>query len=182
MKKIPQLILIGGTGRNVGKTTLASKIIGHFSAQYPISGLKISNVKPGDEHLHGFHETQLKKNYVISQETEKGHKDSQRFLVEGARSSWYLRTKDEHLEEAFNDFSEQMEHEQLVVCESYTLRNYVEPGLFIMIQDAFDKEEKPNLDAQLKKADVVINALDSKAIEDLIESLKISDGQWVLSA
>ncbi len=81
MIQLPQLLLIGGTGRNVGKTTLASMVVKQFSADYKIVGLKISNVKPGDEHLYGYHDNKLQNNYILSQEENVGHKDSHSVLL-----------------------------------------------------------------------------------------------------
>lgn len=53
------LLIIGGTGRNVGKTTLANLLIKKFSLQIEIIGLKVSTHKKGDEFLHGYHEVKI---------------------------------------------------------------------------------------------------------------------------
>ncbi len=95
--------------------------------------------------------------------------------------SYYLRTKDEHLQEAFTDFLELIDQDTILVCESYTLRNYVEPGLFLMIEDAFDKLKKPKLEEQLLKADFVIKALDQEGFNKLLQKISIQDNKWTYS-
>ena len=40
--QIPHLLLIAGNGRNVGKTTLACKIIAQFARETEVIGLKIT--------------------------------------------------------------------------------------------------------------------------------------------
>lgn len=153
-------------------------IIQHFCEDYEIVGLKISNIKPGDAHLHGQHDGALENNYVISEETHSGQKDSQRFLTSGAVRSFYIRTKDAHLGTAFMEFLQMVEPDSLIVCESYNLRSVVEPGVFIMIRGALNGEAKPQLSQQLQAADLIAGDKDTAAFKQIISVLRLDKEGW----
>lgn len=180
MIKTPQILLVGGSGRNIGKTTLAAMIIHHFCENHEIVGLKISNIKPGDAHLHGQHDGALQNNYVISEERHSGTKDSQRFLTNGAIKSFYIRTKDEHLGAAFMAFQQMVGPDTLIVCESYTLRTFVVPGVFIMIRASVNGEAKPQLAQQLQIADIIADEKDTAAFQRIISSLRLNKSGWAI--
>ena len=66
---IPNMILIAGNGRNVGKTTFASNIIRHLSASTTVIGIKVS------PHIHDLNEDlvviQKTDDFVVAE--ERGH-------------------------------------------------------------------------------------------------------------
>ncbi len=63
-------IVVGGTGRNIGKTTLVEILINYLSVKHDVIGIKISNMKPENMKYHGNHDL-LPDNYLISEENNK---------------------------------------------------------------------------------------------------------------
>lgn len=131
------LLIIGGTGRNVGKTTLAMEIIKKTSLRWPVIGLKVSTHKKGEEEFHGNHVEPVVDTYRIN--IEKGlqpHKDTAAMLRAGAKEAYYIETSDQFVLTAWTEFKTLFDPLNTpVVCESRSLRRYVKPGLFILLVD-----------------------------------------------
>jgi len=178
MIKMPSLLLIGGTGRKIGKTTLASMLIEKFAKTNEIIGIKISNMKPGDEVFHGFHEHSLHENYSILKEKQSGNKDSQRMLGSGAKHSFFIRVQDEFIGEAFEALFQEIGENTIVVCESNSLRNIIEPGLFLMVFDNSGKPLKPESEKLLAMADVQLIAHDYPEYEEMIKQMQLTETGW----
>lgn len=123
------LILIAGDGRNVGKTTLACKIIKKLSAEHKVAGIKIS------PHFHKQDKKSeiLIKNerFTIVKETLLNSKDSSLLLQAGAQQVFFIMCKQEHLQEAFSQLTSQLNNGP-VVCESGGLHEIIKPGLFLL--------------------------------------------------
>ncbi|GMT45115.1 MAG: hypothetical protein IEMM0006_0947 [bacterium] len=174
-------IIIGGTGRNTGKTTLAEKLIEKFGSQVPVTAVKISNIKPENSSFHGHDVNSFRNKILIKKETRSdGKKDSMRFLRAGAFESWFIQTEDAFLPETFPEIQTVLKKAQWIVCESNSLRNFVKPGLFIMVKGengTFGKKDVPGL---LQRADVVVEALQWKPFDALVKRIEIKDGKFVL--
>jgi len=182
MMKMPSLLLIGGTGRKIGKTTLASMIIEHFAKTNEIIGLKISNMKPGDEAFHGFHEHSLKQNYSILKEKKIGNKDSQRMLGSGAKHSFFVRVQDEFINEAFEALLQKITADTIIVCESNSLRNIVEPGLFLMVSDNSGKPHKAESEKLLARADIQLIAHDYPDFKETMNKVQLIETGWSIKS
>ncbi len=153
-------IIIGGTGRNVGKTTLAEKLIKKFSQTIAVTAVKISNIRPENENFHG-HDVHLFNSKIrMEKETRiNGNKDTMRFLTAGAQTSWFIQTKDEFLDETFPEMEKILGSASWIICESNSLIDYVRPGIFIMVKGDETTTAPKEVSGLLQKADVVINAL-----------------------
>lgn len=129
------LLLIGGSGRNVGKTTLALEIIKIFSKQAEIIGLKVSTHHKGDELLHGSHSIIPADNYVINiEKNDVPRKDTARMLQSGVTDAYYIESAGEKVKIAFEEFYNKFNpFNSPVICESRSLRRYVKPGLYILL-------------------------------------------------
>jgi len=181
MNQYKKWLLVGGTGRNIGKSTASECFIGKLSQQVKVVGVKISNAHPGDFAFHGNHEIDREKPFVILEEKDRsGNKDSMRFLKAGAVRSYFVASNDEYLENVLEELSRLLLPDEWVVCESNGLRNLIEPGLFVMVKGEVSKHPKKNLDFLLEQADYVIPALNKEATEKLTESLNIKNGKMVL--
>ena len=178
MIKMPSMLLIGGTGRKIGKTTLASMIIEKFGKTNEIIGLKISNMKPDDEAFHGFHEHRHHENFSILKENQIGDKDSQRMLGSGAKHSFFVRVQDQFINEAFQALLQEIGEDEIVVCESNSLRSIVEPGLFFMVTDNSGKPVKTESEELLAMADVQLVAHDYPRFTEAINQLQIRKNEW----
>lgn len=153
MRNWPNLLLIGGTDRNVGKTTLVCKLIQQFSSTHNLAALKIT------PHRHGECPT-CKLIYktdriIISEELNReGSKDSARMLMAGASKVYYIQCADANLEEAIRVIEPLIAPHEPIVCESAGLRQLVKPGIFIMMSSP---ENKTGKNEQLKAlADICI--------------------------
>jgi len=139
---LPNMLLIAGNGRNVGKTTLACQIISHLSKSNEVTGIKISS------HLHNFEgEPIVKKEdeFVILQEKEQNKKDSSRMLQAGAQKVFYVMAKKEHLYSAFEHLLPLLNC-KTIICESGGLHEIVQPGLFLFVNEkGRDIEKKEHL-------------------------------------
>ena len=100
MKNYPNILLIAGTGRNVGKTLLACEIIEHLSKTAILIGVKISH------HFHPVEEGQKvianTQDYLIIEESFITNKDSSRMKQAGADKVFYIQARQENLMDAFD--------------------------------------------------------------------------------
>ncbi len=170
------LLLIAGTGRNVGKTSLACKIIKHISDKGNVVGIKIS------PHMH----TQSKsanlicetKEYSVYQEYDLDtDKDSSRMLKAGARKVFYIQSEETRIGEAFKVLSKHLDRDTPIVCESGGLRNYIKPSLFFICDSIDGNIIKERAQALLSKADRIIKFKNPEFDFDLKE-LYFKDGIW----
>ncbi|MDX8340201.1 hypothetical protein SLH46_13460 [Draconibacterium sp. IB214405] len=128
----PNLLLIAGNGRNVGKTYFACRVIEMLSESSPITGLKITS------HIHEHNNDDVlikQKNYVILQEKQLTDKDSSLMLQAGAKQVFFVMAEPEFLPEAFEKLATYLP-ETPIVCESGGLHEIVNPGLFFFVQFA----------------------------------------------
>jgi|WetSurMetagenome_2_1015567.scaffolds.fasta_scaffold45182_4 hypothetical protein len=139
---LPRLLLISGTGRNSGKTLLACRIIEKFGKTSTIIALKISS------HWHKIAQDSKiitnEDNLYIAEETDAGtQKDSSRMLAAGAKRSFFIVAADKHLLTAMHHIIEITANDDLLICESGGIRNWVEPGLFLMVSRNEQTDLKP---------------------------------------
>jgi len=176
MRQLTNLLLIAGTGRNTGKTTLACSIIKKFSADLQIIGLKIS------PHFHGGTDSLklLKRSefYNIYEETSiDSGKDSSKMLNAGAFKVLYIETLDEHLLPSFEQFLELAPTGYPVVCESPALRRYINPGIFIIVDSSEKLDKKIEVLSWKKNANWFCET-DRNSIYEIIENITIENNTW----
>lgn len=175
-------ILVGGTGRNIGKTTLVEMLINHLSNFGQVAGIKISNIKPDGMKFHGKHEVKSDENFYIWEETiTSGNKDSIRFLKAGAKKAFFIQTNDDFVQEAFQKMVQQLEGNEIVVCESNSLRNVMKPAAFFMIKGDDNVASKGYVEKFLEEADYVLKPMDIEQFKSLSKSIVLKDGLIKLS-
>jgi hypothetical protein len=181
MQKVPNLILIGGNTRNIGKTTLACGIIRLFTASEKITALKVTSIYKNDEIHHGEHELIQGKDFSITPETHiEKPKDTSKMLMAGASASYYIQAMDHAVEEAWQAFLKIVPANHLMVCESRSLRRIVEPGLFIYLKSSTVKEEKPYSLWLEGLADKVLVDPTQSDLISLIPRIRFANGLWKL--
>lgn len=152
-EKLKNMILVSGSGRNVGKTTFIGRIIAQNAAKNVVA-IKIT------PHFHeatsGLVPIHIADNYAVYEETDRfSDKDTSLFLKAGAKRVFFIQTKDDELETAFNIVSALIGPEQPVIVESAALRKIRVPSLYIFIQKRFEKV-KPSAHEMQKLADISV--------------------------
>lgn len=166
---IPNLLLIAGNGRNVGKTTLACQIISYFVKTTEVIGLKIS------PHMHTYNQTDVvfkNEKIVILEEKQINSKDSSLMLQAGAKKVYFVMVKPEHLNENINHLIKIMTGE-LIVCESGGLREQINPGVFLKVKRKEEEIIKKHL---LKYNPIIVNNDDNNFDFD-IQQLEFKNHQ-----
>jgi 2-hydroxy-3-keto-5-methylthiopentenyl-1-phosphate phosphatase len=170
MLYLPNWIFIGGTGRNIGKTTLAEMLVKKLSAAAPVTALKIARINPKEMPFHGHAVVSHGPKIIVREEQQRnGNKDSMRFLQAGATRSWYVQTEDQYFQEGFTKIRPLLENAVYGVCESNALRRYVRPALFIMVAGDSDGQHKKNISDLLLRADITLKALHRESFEMLVK-------------
>jgi hypothetical protein len=122
--EINEVILIAGSGRNVGKTTLACLIVEALSVERKVTAVKIS------KHVHSLTEKQRVivdiPGLLIAEELDHDStKDSSRYLQSGACRSLFIQAQEEQYSLLANWLKENLEG--TVVCETGYLGNFLTP-------------------------------------------------------
>ncbi len=172
--------MIAGTGRNTGKTLLASFIIEKFSVDFKLVGLKISpHFHSGTESLKAIHQNE---NFNIYQERSlTSSKDSSRMLNAGASYVFYIECYDEHMEEAFEKFLQVTDSSGPIVCESPALRKYVQPGIFIIVDSQSNQNKKQDVLNIKTKSDLFIE-MDKDNYDSKVDQLIYTTEGWVFQS
>lgn len=152
----PNLLLVGGTGRNVGKTEFICRLINKMSATHPVYALKISAIFPDEGLYHGSHDKGEGQKLFVETRLDGG-KDTSRMLRAGATRVYYLRSEDHLVAQGFLQAMQEIPNNSLLVCESNSLREYLHPGLAIVVTRP-GSPVKPRAKKRLADADLVITS------------------------
>ncbi len=132
---MPNLLLIFGNGRNVGKTYLARSIIKELSKKTSVTGVKIS------PHFHPLQNNKIlfrSEEFVITEENLINQKDSSLLLQAGAEKVFFVMAEQNNLKMAFLQLMEFLPP-HAIVCESGGLIEFVDPGLGFFV----NKKDQP---------------------------------------
>lgn len=182
--KVSNMILLGATGRNLGKTTLAIHIIEELKERVPIIALKVITVRDhgdicprggkGCGICHG-----LKDCFDIREELGDGGKDTMLLRKAGAKRVYLIRSLKDHVQDAIEEAMSYVPEGHLVICESNSVRTAVDPGVFIMIKSPGGEENyKPTAKEVISKADFVMEQKDASSealwerIMEVVESVE----------
>jgi hypothetical protein len=173
---IPNLMLIAGTGTKSGKTSMACRVIKQ-NRNLNIVAIKITP---------HFHETTpgLKAIYqdtgsAIYEETNADSgKDTSRMLHAGAKKVYFAKVSDDNLQFVFERIMDLIPEGSPVICESPALRNFFEPGVFIiMTSSSIHKHKNIN---HLKGLPHLMFKMEE--LNDLIRlPVEFKDGKWIIS-
>lgn len=145
MDKRWRVIVIGGHARSIGKTQLVCDIIAAFPEANWIAG-KITQYGHGFCVKKGKHCDCAPEEHICAiswEDGSKAHTDSGRFLVAGAKRSFWLRTKQGYLAEGLPLLRSALEECEKggasepanLILESNTLLDFVNPSLYLMVLD-----------------------------------------------
>jgi hypothetical protein len=131
MKYHPNLLIIRGTGRNIGKTLSACRIIQHLAGSHRPVAVKISShFHPLPDEMDVIADTE---SYVIAEEKSLTEKDSSRMLQSGAHRAYYIQARNEHVLDAFIHLLPELDPSQPLMIESGGLYDFVEPAILVHI-------------------------------------------------
>jgi hypothetical protein len=175
---MPQLLLIAGTGRNSGKTSLGCAILEKYGRQFPIFSLKIT------PHFHKGIRTGIvlydSPDCFIAEEVSPGNeKDSQRYLAFGASRSFFMMTRDDQLGMALEVLFSKVPMEQHWICESGGARQWINPGVFLMLSQAVIEDRKPGIERNLSLAHKILQ-MNKDGFDFSLDELEPKPGNWYL--
>lgn len=128
----PNMILIAGDGRNVGKTSFAMQIIRKLSQKADVIGIKTTSHK----HVltEGLEMLVHTGDYMVALEKGEHRKDSAIFRQAGAAEVFVIMAEQQFLRKAFSHISAHI-HGKICVAESGGLAEIVHPGIFFFIRN-----------------------------------------------
>ncbi len=175
MLHLNNMIIIGATGRNTGKTEMACRLIKKFISSYTVIALKVTTVKETDGKCHGGDErcgkySSLNENYSLSEEVSNNpQKDTGKMLAAGAHKVYWLEVKKEYLTEGIDTFLKLINNgpDKIIICESNSLRTVVKPGLFVINQNVREPAIKKSCQDVLSHHDYMIRFDSEKFVFDI---------------
>ena len=181
------MLLIGSYGRNVGKTLLGAMIINKFKSTIDIIGIKVTAIDHTSAKCHRGGEgcgvcSSIKGNYLITEETDPSTgKDTSRLLAAGAKRVFWLRVLKSHLAQGIEELTQMIGPDAISICESNSLRQVVEPSVFLMLKNTTDLNQKESSKQVAHYADrnVIFNGDDFDIDQADFELIK---GSWAVKA
>jgi hypothetical protein len=172
---IPNLLLIAGTGTKSGKTSLACRLIEQFR------NLKIIAIKITPhfhETTHGLIILYEEPGYAIYEETDmNSDKDTSRMLKAGASKVYFAKVFDDRLHFVFNKIKDLIPQGVPIICESPALRNYIEPGAFLIISSETINKRK-NISHLQNLPHVMFKFEELNRISSF--PVKFENGRWII--
>lgn len=174
------MLMAGAAGRNRGKTEFLCLAIREQAATIPVIGIKITTI---DDTLAGYRD--IDSDFVVSlEEPADDNKDTHRMYRAGATKVYWLRVKRPALEEGLNHLFQTLENDGIdpvtacLVMESGGARNFINPGLFFIIQEHADAL-KPAVAEVAHWADR-LNNVSGDGWDVIPEQLSFENGRWGL--
>lgn len=178
--QIKQMLLIGSTGRNSGKTTLAVEFAKAWKEYYPVIGLKVTTIQERNGKCPRGGDgcgvcTGIKSEYEISEELHVNcNKDTSILLAAGLQKVFWLKALHSHLYEGIISFMGLVSESALIICESNSLRKIVSPGGFIMIDNQNNLPRKKSAIEVMDFADITVTSDVSRVADKIINSFIVS--------
>jgi hypothetical protein len=144
MIKLSNTLILVGTNRNSGKTSLACELIRANSSDFKPVGIKIS---PHFHEVMEWEEVLLRNDQcmIIRETRNNTGKDSSRMLSSGAHAVYYIQVWDNNLKAAIDYLTPYLPEDQPIICESGWLRRIIEPGCFIILNRKGNVQMKENI-------------------------------------
>lgn len=176
---IPQMILIGSSGRNSGKTTLAVEFIKLWKDKIPVIALKITTIEKKDGKcprggLGCGVCTNINDNFqLIEEKNIDSNKDTSLLLSSGAKKVFWLKVLKTHAYEGIKSFLSKIPKDTLIICESNSLRKTVKPGAFIMLKNTKDSSIKKSAEEVMDKADIILEGDFLDSIDEVVKKVSV---------
>lgn len=184
---VHNMIMIGATGRNTGKTEMACRLIKKFISSYTVIALKVTAIKEAEGKYHGGNErcgqySSLKGNYSLTEEvSDNPKKDTGKMHAAGAHRVYWLEVKKDFLAEGIETFLKLINKspDKIIICESNSLRTVVKPGLFLINQNIRESSIKPSCQDVLSHHDYMIHFDSEKFVFDInADDINYAGNRW----
>ena len=140
-------IVVGGSGRGVGKTALVCSLIGALP-EFGWTAVKITS------HVHG-------KAPQVWEETEAGQgADTARYLAAGARRAFLITAEDDELKAILTQFCENQPPTEHLIFESNRILTHLHPDICLAIAGRLASEQKQSFAEVLKRMDAMVQLSD----------------------
>lgn len=152
------IVVVGGHSRNVGKTSVVAGLIAALPS-FNWTAFKVTQFGHGRCSLNGkpCHCATAEHTWAISEEKNRnGKSDSSRFLVAGAKQSFWVRTEQGRLAQAIPAITQRIAEAENAILESNSILKFVEPDLYLSVLDPAVEDFKLSAIAGLPRADAFI--------------------------
>jgi molybdopterin-guanine dinucleotide biosynthesis protein A len=185
MIRLDGMLMIGSTSTSVGKTELACAILGRFGKEHEVVGIKVTTIKDKNGQCPRGGEScgvcsSLEGNFCITEEYNKDSgKDTSRLLAAGAGRVFWVQVLKDYLSEAMTALSDIIGSETVSICESNSLRQVIEPGLFLIVRNNDSNLWKSSARSVRKYADRIV-ASNGNSFDLDLNRIELVDGRWNL--
>ena len=152
------ILVIGGNSRKVGKTSVVAGLIAALP-DFHWTAFKITEHRHGILPAHGEagEGAIADHSWAISEEKDRsGKSDTSRFLVAGAKHSWWVHTEPGCLEEAMPRIRDILAWAQYAIIESNSILRFLKPDLYLTVLDPQAPDFKASAQTFLDQADAVL--------------------------
>jgi hypothetical protein len=144
---LPNVLIIGGTSRNAGKTSYICSILNEFSPDNHIYAAKITT------HIHN----SVSDNLINHEELQPPeNKDTGRMKLAGAAKVYLIQCNENEIPQLLKDFIQQISDNDLWIIESNSLFRFIKPGLLIVLNKYRNITFKPSSLKLIHKADLFV--------------------------
>lgn len=184
--KLAGMLMIGSAGSNVGKTEFACAVLRKFGKSCDIIGIKVTTIKDKEGQCPRGGEgcgvcSSLEGVYSITEEfNSSSDKDTARLLAAGASRVFWLRVLKEHIPDGINALLDIIGPDTISICESNSLREVVEPDLFLMVGNQDSKTWKSSAASVKKYADRIMIS-DGNSYDSDLNRIKLKKSKWILN-
>jgi hypothetical protein len=152
------IVVIGGHSRSVGKTSVVAGLIAALPS-YNWTAFKVTQFGHGRCSLNGkpCQCATADHAWAITEEKDaSGNSDSSRFLVAGARHSFWVRTAQGELSQAMPAIQRRLDQAENAILESNTIMKFIQPDLYLTVLDPATEDFKSSAKQFLRRADAVV--------------------------
>lgn len=185
-KFIPNLLVVCGSGRKVGKTTVVRELINHFNGNNNSDNFKIAAIKVSPH----FHDDKQPLNKIFQEdncnvyiENKINSKDSSLFLQAGANPVYYVETNDNNISKAFYFILNHVPNGSLMICESGILGRIFKPGILIFLESEVNNVQDNDKITNRNIADIIVTVGENnlqKEVNNLKQKIKVVKSKWEL--
>jgi hypothetical protein len=152
------IVVIGGHSRNVGKTSVVAGLIAELPS-YNWTAFKLTQFGHGRCSLNGKPcqcETADHAWAITEEKDRSGKTDSSRFLVAGAKHSFWVRTAQGQLDKAMPAIQRRLAGAENAILESNSILKFIQPDIYISVLDPATEDFKNSAQQFLERADAII--------------------------